>query len=408
MAVVVLLLLGLGRALLVRQANADMLATRAAENAILQVRVVQPSASGYESKLTLPGTLQGIYEAQIYARTNGYVKQWFKDIGQPVKKGELLATLDIPDVNKQVEEAKANFELAKIAYERWSRVCASMMRFRSRNMTRKLAAYQQTEAVLKRLRDQQDFGKVLAPFDGIVTRRNVDNGDLMNAGNGGTGQTHVRHRADRQAAPLCLCAAGSCGAEYASATAWIFCEQRPPTSRPRGGSCALRGRSTRAHERCKSKFRCPIADHSLLPGAYVDVALTLKSDGGLILPTNALLFNSAGSRVAIVQPDGKVKMQAVALGTDFGHEVEIKKGLKPDDKVIMNPPDSISDGQAVAIAAEADKGKLTAMRRILLLVGLPLLCAACAPIGPDYSRPAITDMPAGMEDRAGLAAGHSR
>jgi multidrug efflux pump subunit AcrA (membrane-fusion protein) len=104
------------------------------------------------------------------------------------------------------------------------------------------------------------------------------------------------------------------------------------------------------------EIQVPNADHSLLPGAYVDVVLTLKSDGGLVLPTNTLLFGAAGSRVAIAQPDGKVRLQIVTLGTDYGQDVEIKAGLKPDDKVIMNPPDSISDGQAVAVAAAARKG----------------------------------------------------
>ena len=183
-----MLLLGLGRALFIRHAEADILASRAAASAILQVKVVQPGISGYEPKLTLPSSLQGIIQAQIYARANGYVKQWFKDIGQTVKKGDLLAILDIPEVNKQVEEAKANFDLAKIAYERWGKLrehdAVSQQEFDD-----KAGAFKQAEAVLKRLRDQQDFGKVVAPFDGIVTKRNIDNGDLVNAGNGGSGQS---------------------------------------------------------------------------------------------------------------------------------------------------------------------------------------------------------------------------
>jgi RND family efflux transporter MFP subunit len=352
--IVVLLLAGLGRALLARQANADILAQRAAENAILQVRVIQPSASGYESKLTLPSSLQGIYQSQIYARTNGYVKQWFKDIGQPVKKGDLLATLDIPDVNKQVDEAKANFELAKIAYERWSRL-REHDAVSQQEYDEKVAAYQQTEAVLKRLRDQQDFGKVLAPFDGIVTKRNVDNGDLVNAGNGGTGQALF---AVAQIDKLRLYA-------YVpqDRAARIHVGDSVDILRAEAADKPVKGRIVRTAgaidpttRTLQIEIQVPNADYSLLPGAYVDVALTLKSDGGLILPTNALLFSSAGSRVAIVQQDGKVKLQLVVLGTDFGHDVEIRKGLKPDDKVILNPPDSISDGQSVAIAAETAKG----------------------------------------------------
>ncbi len=353
--VIVLLLAGLARALLERRANAEVLARRAVENSILQVRVVQPSTSGYEAKLTLPGTLQGITEAQIYARTSGYVKQWFKDIGQTVKKGDLLATLDIPDVNKQVDEAKANFDLAKIAYERWGKL-REHDAVSQQEYDEKAAAYHQTEAVLKRLRDQQNFGNVSAPFDGIVTKRNVDNGDLMNAGNGGTGQTMF---AVAQIDKLRLYA-------YVpqNHAAQIRVGDSVDILRAEAADKPVKGRIVRTAgaidpttRTLQIEIQIPNADHSLLPGAYVDVALALKSDVGLILPTNALLFSSAGSRVAIVQPDGKVKMQTVTLGTDYGHDVEIKTGLKSEDKVVMNPPDSISDGQSVAIAAEDSKEK---------------------------------------------------
>jgi RND family efflux transporter MFP subunit len=352
--VVVLLLLGLGRALLARRANADMLATRAAESATLQVRVVQPSASGYESKLTLPSALQGIYEAQIYARTNGYVKQWFKDIGQPVKKGDLLATLDIPDVNKQVEEAKANFDLAKIAYERWSKL-REHDAVSQQEYDEKVAAYQQTEAVLKRLRDQQDFGKVLAPFDGIVTRRNVDNGDLVNAGNGGTAQAlFALAQIDRLR--LYAYVPQSRAAQVRVGDSVDILRSEAADKQVKGRIVRTAGAIDPATRTLQIEIQMPNADHSLLPGAYVDIALTLKSSGGLILPTNALLFSAAGSRVAIIQPDGKVRLQTVTLGTDYGHDIEIKTGLKSDDKVVMNPPDSISDGQSVAIA-EVPKDK---------------------------------------------------
>ncbi|MGO8755218.1 MAG: efflux RND transporter periplasmic adaptor subunit [Gallionellaceae bacterium] len=353
--VIVLLLLGLCRALLARRANAEMLASRAAENAILQVRVVQPSAaSGHESKLTLPSALQGIYEAQIYARTTGYVKQWFKDIGQPVKRGDLLATLDIPDVNKQVEEAQANFELAKIAYERWSRL-REIDAVSQQDYDEKAAAYQQTEAVLKRLRDQQSFGNVLAPFDGIVTRRNIDNGDLVNAGNGGINQVMFAI-AQNDRLRLYAYVPQNRAARIRVGDSVDILRSEAAEKPIKGRIVHSAGAIDPTTRTLQIEIQVPNADHSLLPGAYVDVALTLKSDGGLILPTNTLLFSAAGSRVAIIQPDGKVRLQSVTLGTDYGHEVEIKSGLKSEDKVIMNPPDSISDGQSAVIAAEVQKG----------------------------------------------------
>jgi multidrug efflux system membrane fusion protein len=353
--VVLLLLVGLGRALFVRYANADVLAARAAESAVLQVRVVQPGKSGYESKLTLPSSLQGIFQSQIYARTNGYVKQWFKDIGQPVKKGDLLAILDIPDINKQVDEAKANFELAKIAYERWSRL-REHDAVSQQEYDEKTAAYRQTEAVLKRLRDQQDFGKVLAPFDGIVTKRNIDNGDLVNAGNGGTGQALFTVAQIDTLRLYAYVPQDRVARIHVGDSVDIL--QAEAADKPvKGKIVRTAGAIDPATRTLQIEIQVSNADHGLLPGAYVDVAIAMKSEGGLILPTNALMFNAAGSRVAIVQPDNKIRMQEVTLGTDFGRDVEIKKGLNPADKVVMNPPDSIGDGQAVAIAPEVAKSK---------------------------------------------------
>ncbi len=354
-AIVLLLLIGLGRAVFVRHANADILAARAAESAILQVRVVQPRISNYENKLTLPSSLQGINQAQIYARTNGYVKQWFTDIGQSVKKGELLATLDIPDVNKQVEEAKANFELAKIAYERWGRLrehdAVSQQEYDD-----KIGAYKQTEAVLKRLRDQQDFGKVVAPFAGIVTKRSIDTGDLVNAGNGGNGQA-LFSMAQIDKLRLYAYVPQNRAAQIHVGDSVDIVQTVATDKQTKGKIVRTAGAIDPATRTLQIEIQIPNEDHSLIPGAYVDVALTFKSEGSLILPTNALMFNSAGSRVALVQSDNKIKMQVVSLGTDFGRDVEIKNGLKPDDKVVMNPPDSISDGQAVEISPEAPKGK---------------------------------------------------
>ena len=353
--VVVLLMLGLGRAVFVRHANADLLATRAAENAILPIRVVQPSISGYDSKLTLPGSLQGIIQSQIYARTSGYIMQWYTDIGQPVKKGDLMAILDIPDVNKQVEEAKANFDLAKIAYERW-KILREHDAVSQQEYDDKAGAYKQTEAVLKRLRDQQGFAKVVAPFDGIVMKRTFDNGDLVNAGNGGTGQALFSvAQIDKLRLYAYVPQERSARIHVGDSVDILRAEAADKPAK--GKIVRTAGAIDPTTRTLQIEIQVPNLDHSLLPGAYVDVSLSFKSEGVLILPTNALMFNSAGSRVALVQPDNKIKLQVVTLGTDFGKDVEITNGLKPDDKVVMNPPDSLSDGQEVTIVVDAPKGK---------------------------------------------------
>ena len=263
--------------------------------------------------------------------------------------------LDIPDVNKQVEEAKANFELARIAYERWGKLVEHDA-VSKQEYDDKAGAYRQTEAALKRLRDQQDFGKVVAPFDGIVTKRNMDNGDLVNAGNGGTGQslfTVVQIDTLR----LYVYVPQDRATRIHVGDSVDILQQQAADKPVKGRIVRTAGAIDPDTRTLQIEIQITNTDHRLLPGAYVDVVIPFKPEGSLILPTNALMFNSAGSRVAIVQADNKIKMQAVTLGTDFGRDVEIQKGLSAGDKVVMNPPDSIGDGQIVAIAPEQPKGK---------------------------------------------------
>ena len=351
--VVLLLLLGLGRAMLQRRAHAGELAARAAQSALLQVRVVQPATGGNENKLTLPGTLQGLNEAQIYARTNGYVRQWYKDIGQPVKKGELLASLDIPEVNEQVAEARANFELASSAFKRWSSL-RSQDAVSQQEYDEKQAAFHQSEAVLRRLTDMQNFGKVLAPFDGIVTKRNINNGDLVNAGNGGLAQTLYALAQIDVLRLYVYVPQNRASSVHIGDTVDIILPEA--ANQPiKGKIVHTAGAIDMATRTLQVEIQLANANHSLMPGAYVEVALNLKAAGGLSLPTNALLFNAAGSRVALVEAEGRVRMQAVTLGTDYGRDVEIRTGVKPGDKVILNPPDSISDGQKVVVEVASAK-----------------------------------------------------
>ncbi len=352
--ILLLLLAGLARTLLARQAAADTLAQAASQSAIQQVRVVTPQPNRHDDKLTLPSTLQGLTEAQIYARTSGYVKQWFKDIGQPVRKGDVLAVLDIPDINKQVDEAAANHELARTAFERWSRLRAQDA-VSQQEYEEKSAAYQQTGAVLKRLRDQQDFGKVIAPFDGIITKRNVDNGSLINAGNGGSAQALFAIAQVEQLHLYAYVPQDRASQIRVGDTV----EVKPSDS----GEAAVKGRIARtagaidpATRTLQVEIVLPNAGHKLLPGLYVEARFNLPGKPSLTLPANTLLFGPAGSQVATVDAKGRVKLQKVALGTDYGKEVEIKSGLTGQEHVIINPADAISDGQPVNIVTSGKGG----------------------------------------------------
>ncbi|KMN50320.1 hypothetical protein VL04_07445 [Chromobacterium violaceum] len=348
---VALLLIGLGRTLLARHANAEALAREAARSAVLTVSVVTPRQGHGEASLTLPATLQGMAEAQIYARTNGYIKRWHKDIGQPVKKGELLAELDIPDIDKQVQAAQANFALAKTAYLRWKALRAQDA-VSQQEFDEKQAAYRQTEAELKRLRDQQDFARVVAPFDGIVTRRNIDTGSLVNAGNGGSAQALF---ATAQIDKLHLYAyvPQSRAADVRVGETVSIARQEAPGHPASGKVVRTAGALDPSTRTLQVEVVVANAGHGLMPGQYVDVSFKLPAGDSLTLPTNTLQFGAKGSRVALAGADGKVHLRPVAIGVDYGHEVEIRAGLKPDDKVIVNPPDSINDGQAVTVVPAA-------------------------------------------------------
>ncbi len=347
-AVLLMMGLGLGKTLFVRASNAEVLAARAVENTKLHVLVVKPSTtlSNASARLALPGTLLGINEAQIYARVNGYVQKWFKDIGESVNKGDTLAILDIPEINKQVEEATANFQLAKTAYERWKRLRAEDA-VSQQELDEKTALFKQTEAVLKRLRDQQSFGTIVAPFDGTITRRNVNMGDLVNSGNVGTPQSlftlahtdklHVYVYVPQDRASLVRI-----GDEVD-----IYLANAPEK--------AVKGRIARTAGAIDTNSRTmqvdvevPNTEKALLPGSYVEVALKIAPSNNLIIPTNTLIFGSGGPYVARVV-DGKIEKRKVAVGIDYGMQVEVKSGVSADDSLIVNPLDSITDGQSVVI-----------------------------------------------------------
>ncbi|PHY05730.1 MAG: efflux transporter periplasmic adaptor subunit [Alcaligenaceae bacterium] len=350
-AVVILLLLGFGMAktLFSRWSYGDVLAQRAEQNTLMHVLVTKPALpakNGPNTRLVLPGTLLGMNEAQIYSRVNGYVKQWLKDIGDTAKKGETLAILDIPEVNKQVEEATANFQLAKTAYDRWKRLRAEDA-VSQQELDEKTALFRQTEAVLKRLRDLQSFGTVIAPFDGTITRRNVNMGDLVNAGNVGMAQAlftmaHVDKLHVYVYLPQDRAGQIKVGDEV------LITQNSAPDKPVRGRIARTAGAIDISTRSLQVDVEVPNENRLLLPGAYVEVALNIALGSALIIPTNSLIFGAGGPFVATVK-DNKILKKKVSLGVDYGLQVEIRSGLTAEEDIILNPLDSIMDGQTVKI-----------------------------------------------------------
>jgi membrane fusion protein, multidrug efflux system len=347
--VFVFLLLGLGKTLYSRWSHGDVLAQRSEEASQLHVLVTQaalPNPNSPNMRLVLPGTLLGINEALIHARVNGYVKEWRKDIGDNVKQGETLAVLDIPEINRQVDEATANFQLAKTAYERWKKLRAQDA-VSQQELDEKTALYRQSEAVLKRLKQLQDFGTVVAPFSGRVTKRNINTGDLVNSGNVGTAQAmFAMARVDKLHVYAYL---------PQDRVSQIKVGDKVDVYQPSAPDKVVEGRIARTAGAIDMQTRTlqvdvelDNADNAFMPGTYVEIAFKIIPGNNLIVPTNTLIFGAGGPYVATVKDD-IITRKKVTLGIDFGTQVEVRSGITKDDWLILNPLDSVTDGQRVIV-----------------------------------------------------------
>jgi RND family efflux transporter MFP subunit len=326
------------------------------------VTTVSPKAGGDGLPLTLPGTLQGINEATVYARSNGYIVRWMKDIGSSVKKGELLAEIAAPEIDQELSQAVAaqqqaasSESLAKSTAERW-RSLRDKDAVTQQDLDERQSTYIQAQANLAsahantaRLRNLQGFNKVVAPFDGVVTSRNIDVGDLVDAGNGGVGKALFTVA---QIDPLRLYVfVPQVYAQQVKVGDTVTVTLQEHEGAEYKGSIARTARAIDTGTRTMQvEIRVPNPNDALIAGAYVQVNLPIKQDrAALLVPTNVLLFRPDGPRVATVEGGGRVRLRSVKLGTDFGSTVAVLSGLKSDDRVVLNPADSLADGDVVTL-----------------------------------------------------------
>jgi RND family efflux transporter MFP subunit len=338
------------------------LARATEEGAILRVRTVHPKLGAPSEELVLPGNMEAFTDAPIYARTNGYVRRWYVDIGAHVKAGQLLAEIETPEVDQQLGQARAQFataqadyKLAKSTAERWQNLrktdsVSQETDEKVGDLESKNATMEAARANVRRLQETQSFQKIYAPFNGVITARNVDIGDLINAGSNGTAKELFHLAAVRQMRVYIQVPQLNSRSAIPGTPAELAI---PEMAGKRFAGHVVR--TSDAMDPASRTLRVEVdvdnPDGVLMPSEYVEVHLKVSAPtNSLIVPVNALLFRSEGISAAVMRAD-HVVLQPVTIGRDFGDELEVVSGLVPDDQIVLNPPDSIAAGQKVRLAS---------------------------------------------------------
>ncbi|MGD1103955.1 MAG: efflux RND transporter periplasmic adaptor subunit [Terriglobia bacterium] len=330
--------------------------------AVPAVSLAQPKRSAPQEEIVLPGNIQAFIDAPIYARTSGYLKRWYVDIGGRVKDGQLLAEIDTPELDQQLQQVRADLATAKANYD-LAQTTAARYEFllKSDSVAKqdvdnvvgdahaKKAMVDSATDNVKRLEQLQSFEKVYAPFDGVLTARNTDIGQLIGSGSG-SGAKELFHVAAIHTlrvyvnVPQIYSPAAVPGVQ-----AYLTLPQFPGRRFP--------GKLVRTAEAIEQASRTLLTEvdvanptGEILPGAYAEVHLKLPSaTSTVVIPVTSLIFRSEGLRVGVVR-NGHAALIPITIGRDFGTEVEVVAGLDGSEKVITNPPDSLVEGQEVRIA----------------------------------------------------------
>jgi RND family efflux transporter MFP subunit len=346
-----------------KNAESNALAKETEAVSIPTVAVVHPQAEPGNDELVLPGNLQAFEESPIFARTNGYLLRWYKDIGSKIQKGELLAEIDTPEVDQELSQAKAGreqikaaLELAKISADRWANLRKTDS-VSQQEADQQASGYQQelanlaaADANVRRLEEMESFKNVYAPFSGVLTRRNVDPGALINSGAGAAGKelfdvARVDPLRVYVSVPQAYAPNMKVGMK-ASVTLQEF-----PGQKFMGTVARTADAIDPATRTLNTEVDVPNKNGKLLPGSFGQVHFaTGTSVPRITVPVNAMLFRAEGPQVAVVGKDGKVHLRPITIGRDFGATLEILGGLEVSDQIVINPSDSLEDGQQVHVA----------------------------------------------------------
>ena len=352
------------------------------EQAIPTVALISAQHGAATQRMVLPGTVQAWYEAPIYARVPGYLKDWYFDYGAHVKKGDVLAEIETPDLDAQLAAAQAKLnsaqavvvvrqaekQFAETTYQRWRDSPKGVVS--EQEQESKQADYNsavarvraaQAEAAadqgeVDRLQALEGFKKILAPFDGVVTARETDIGALINAGSGNNGPELFRVADIHQMRVYVQVPQQLSAGIRQGLTAELHLPQYPDktfkaTVATTSSAINMSARTLLVELHAENH------NDELQPGAYAQVTFELPSDPNIVhVPTSALIFRERGTEIAVVGPDDKVELKPVKIGRNLGTQVEILSGLSPSDRVINSPPDSLGAGDKVRIAGQQSSG----------------------------------------------------
>jgi RND family efflux transporter MFP subunit len=382
--------------------------------AIPTVAVIAPEQGASDLQLVLPGNMQAWFEAPIYARVDGYVKNWYFDIGARVKKGQVLAELEAPELdaelatikakldreNAQVKVREAEVEFAKTTYDRWRGSPPGVVSQQETEAKKKdynsslarlnaaLADAGADKGDLDRLQALEDFKKITVPFDGVVTARETDVGALINAGK--NGQQLFRVADVHKMRTFVQVPQQMSGGIHRGLTADLVLPQHPDKIFVATVVTTSHAIETNART-LLVELNCDNPGEALEPGSYAEVHFKLPSAPGMVLlPTSALLFREEGLQIAVIGPDSKVELKKVTLGRNLGTQVEVIKGVARTDRVVNSPPDSLAADDLVRIAAQpAGKSK----QEEVATGSLPTNRTVLSPRGPRSVAGPITASP---------------
>lgn len=353
-----------------RAAADQTLAVETKKESVPEVSVIHPVGNGASGVLALPGNTQPYVDTPIYSRTNGYLQKWFFDIGAHVKKGQLMATIETPELDQQLQvaeadlkSAQANLDLANITSTRYQNLLKSNSVSKQEtdeamgNAASKQAALEASKAAVRRLEQLQSFEQVYAPFSGVVTQRNTDLGALITGGTSGGNAKELFHLAAIEQLRVFVAVPEAYSSVVRDGgTATLTLDEFPGQS--------FEGRIARnasaidpASRTLNVEVDVPNPTGKLLPGAYAIVHFKVPTAAAnLTIPSNTLLFRAQGMQVAVVR-DGKVQLVPVKISQDHGATVDVASGLSPQDAIMLDPSDSLQTGQQVKVVKEVSPAK---------------------------------------------------